>query len=95
MRSPSPTEEDRVRDAVEAARNRLYWVLVYDRRWEDSRWSGQSPKDEWEKGFYPAIEIARQIINDPACDSLLHKHARVPGARKPIIAALERARPRP
>jgi hypothetical protein len=95
MRSP---DDKRVRDekAIETARTRLYWTLVSDRRWADSRWSGQDPKDDWKEGFHAAVEVARQIINDPACDSLLHKHAGVPNAaREAIIAALERARPRP
>jgi hypothetical protein len=51
-------------------------------------------EDEWKTGFNAAIEVARQIINDPACESLLHKHAGVPGARELIAAALSRACPR-
>jgi hypothetical protein len=94
MRSPDDKKE-RDERAIETARTRLYWTLVSDRRWADSRWSGQDPKDDWKEGFHAPVEVARQIINDPACDSLLHKHAGVPNARKAIIAALERARPRP
>jgi hypothetical protein len=98
MRDPTTTataaEKVRVRDAIEKAKVRLYWALVSDRRWTDSRWGGQDPKDEWKTGFNAAIEVARQIINDPACESLLHKHAGVPGARELIAAALSRACPR-
>jgi hypothetical protein len=97
MRDPTVSaaaaaEAERVRDAIEAVRTRLCWVLKSDGA--DSRWSGQSLEEEWESGFYAGIEAARQIINDPACNSLLWKHARVPGARELITAALERALPR-
>jgi hypothetical protein len=100
MRDPavnaaSAGEAQRVKDAIESARVRLYWTLISDRRWADSRWSGKSPKDEWEEAFHDAVEIAQNIINDPACDDLLHRHARVPGARPMITAALQLARPRP
>jgi hypothetical protein len=100
MRDPTvnagaAAEAKRVRDAIEKARSCLFWTLVSDRRWADSRWSGQDPKDDWEQGFRHAIALARKIINDPACDSLLRKHAPVPGAREAITAALQRARPRP
>jgi len=96
MRDPAiPSEAKRVRDAIETARVRLYWTLVSDRRWADSRWSGQDPRKEWEQGFHDAVAVARKIINDPACDSVLRKHAPFPGALEIITAALERARPRP
>jgi hypothetical protein len=88
-------EAKRVKDAIESACVGLHWKLISDRRWVDSRWSGKSPKDEREEGFHNAVEIAQKIINDPTCDDLLNKHARVPGARPMIIAALEIARPRP
>jgi hypothetical protein len=95
MRDPTvPSEATRVHDAVEAARNHLYWRLKSPWRWIDSRWSGQSPRKEREKGFYAAIEAVRQIINDPACDSLISKHA-YPGARAAITTALGRARLQP
>jgi hypothetical protein len=95
MRSPTPTEKDRTKEAIEKAKERLYWALVSEQRWEDSRWSGTDPKDDWEKSFYAAIKIVLRILNDPACDSLIYKHAHFPGAREGIIAALERARPQP
>jgi hypothetical protein len=100
MRDPvvnaaAAAEAKRVNDAIEIARTRLYWTLVSDRRWADSRWSGQGPKDDWEQSFRAAVEVARKIINDPACDNLLRKYAGVPGAREAIIAALQRARTRP
>jgi hypothetical protein len=99
MRDPTANataiaEAKRVKNAIDKVRTRLYWTLVSDRRWADSRWSGQDPRDEWERGFHDAVEVARKIINDPACDSLLRKHAGVPGARELIAAALKRARPR-
>lgn len=100
MRDPTvnanaAAEAKRVSDAIESARQQLYWTLVSDLRWADSRWSGQDPRVEWEQGFYDAVKVARNIINDPACDSLLRKHAVVPGGREIITAALERACPRP
>jgi hypothetical protein len=99
MRDPTvnaaAAEAKRVKDAIETARVRLYWTVVSDRRWADSRWSGQDPKDDWEQSFRDVVEVARKIINDPACDSLLRKHAPVPRAREAITAVLERARPRP
>jgi hypothetical protein len=97
MRSPSPTEEDRVRDAVEAARNHLYWNLVWDGRWKYSRWSGQDPKDDWENSFRDWIEVQLKIVSDPAYDSLLRKYyyADIPNVRKTNIAMLKRTRTRP
>jgi hypothetical protein len=102
MRDPAvnaaAAEARRAKDAIETARQRLYWTLLSVRRWADSRWSGQDPRDDWEEGFRHAVAVARQIINDPASDRLLRKYAPfvpVSEARKAIIAALERARTRP
>jgi hypothetical protein len=54
MRDPavnaaSAGEAQRVKDAIESARVRLYWTLISDRRWADSRWSGKSPKTSGRK----------------------------------------------
>ena len=73
VNAPAAAEEKRVRDAIETARVRLYWTLVWDRRWEDSRWSGQSPEVEWEKGFYDALKIAGEKINDPVITAALER----------------------
>jgi hypothetical protein len=98
MRDPTvnAAEEKRVQDAIEAAREHLYWVLVWKRRWKYSRWSGQDPKDDWENSFRDWIEVQIKIINDPAYDSLLRKYyADGPNAREANIAMLKRARTLP
>jgi hypothetical protein len=100
MRDPTvdaaaSAEAKRVKGAIKSVREHLCWTLVSEQRWADSRWSGKSPKEEWEQGFRDAVELARKIINDPDCDSLLHKHAGDLGARQMISAALEIARPHP
>ena len=95
VNSSAAAEEQR---ATGIAKEYLYWVLVSDRRWADSRWSGQSPRDEWEQEFRYTMGVAQKIINDPECDSLLRKYAPyIPAreARKAITTWLARASPPP
>jgi hypothetical protein len=78
MRDPTvnataAAEAKRVSDAVEFAKEHLYWTLVSERRWADSRWSGQNPKVEWEQGFYDAVEAAWKKINDPVITAALKR----------------------
>jgi hypothetical protein len=96
---PLPMRKPRVRAtaaeeqrAVETAKEYLYWTLVSDRRWADSRWSGKGPEDEWAQEFRYAMRVMQKIINDPECDSLLRKYAPVPGARKELTRWLWRSR---
>src|SRR5262249_55566876 len=75
------------------AKEHLYWNLLGPWRWKDSRWSGQSPKDEREQEFRYAMGTMRKIINDPKCNSLLRKHVPyvpVSVARKYLTTWIER-----
>jgi hypothetical protein len=83
MRDPTvnataAAEAKRVSDAIEFAKEHLYWTLVSDRRSADSRWSGQSPKVEWERGFHDALKIAREKENDPVIAAALEQACQRP-----------------
>ena len=79
VRATAAAEEER---AVETAKEHLYWNLKGCWRWEDSRWSGQSPKDEREQEYRYAMEAVRKKINqvpDPVERKYLTTwHERVP-----------------
>jgi hypothetical protein len=90
MRDPTANtiaaaEAKRVSDAVEFAKEHLYWTLVSDRRWADSRWSGRSPEDERKQEFRYSMEGVRKIINEVPD----------PGLRKYLATWLEEAFPHP
>jgi len=87
VRATAAAEEKRSA-AVEAAKTHLYWNLKGPWQWEDSRWSGKSPKDDREQEFRYAMGEARKKIIDEVPD---------PRARKYFTTWLERvpSRPRP
>src|SRR5262249_42801521 len=94
MRDPTviATAAAEEKAAVETAKEYLSGTIASRWQWAASRWSGQSPEDEWRQEFRYAMRIMQKIINDPECDHLLRKYAPAPRARKELTRWLWRVR---